>query len=94
MNHKDLNVWKESMKLVKEVYVALKRFPSDELFGLCSQMKRSSVSIPSNIAEGAGRNNDKENLRFCFIAQGSLRVRNTVAFICRFKLSQARSSSL
>ena len=72
MNHKDLNVWKESMKLVKEVYVTLKRFPSDELFGLCSQMKRSSVSIPSNIAEGAGRNNDKENLRFCYIAQGSL----------------------
>jgi len=71
MNHKDLNVWKESMKLVKEVYVVLKKFPTDELFGLCSQMKRSSVSIPSNIAEGAGRNNDKENLRFCYIAQGS-----------------------
>ena len=62
MNHKDLNVWKESMKLVKDVYVVLKKFLSDELFGLCSQMKRSSVSIPSNIAEGAGRNNDKENL--------------------------------
>ena len=46
MNHKDLNVWKESMKLVKEVYVVLKKFPTDELFGLCSQMKRSSVSIP------------------------------------------------
>ena len=72
MNHKDLNVWKESMKLVKDVYLSLKSYPSHEQFGLCSQMRRSAVSIPSNIAEGAGRDNDKENLRFCFIAQGSL----------------------
>ena len=72
MNHKDLAVWKESMKLVKEVYVLLKNFPDKEQFGICSQMRRSSVSIPSNIAEGAGRNSDKELLRFCLISQGSL----------------------
>lgn len=72
MNHKDLAVWKESMKLVKEVYLLLKDFPSYEQFGICSQMRRSAVSIPSNIAEGAGRSSDKELLRFCLIAQGSL----------------------
>ena len=72
MNHKELAVWKESMKLVKEVYLLLKVFPSYEQFGICSQMRRSAVSIPSNIAEGAGRSSDKELLRFCLIAQGSL----------------------
>ena len=60
MNHKDLAVWKESMKLVKEVYLLLKSYPSYEQFGICSQMRRAAVSIPSNIAEGAGRNSDKE----------------------------------
>ena len=72
MNHKDLAVWKESMKLVKEVYLLLKSYPSYEQFGICSQMRRTAVSIPSNIAEGAGRNSDKELLRFCLISQGSL----------------------
>ena len=72
MNHKDLAVWKESIKLVKEVYLLLKGFPSYEQFGICSQMRRAAVSIPSNIAEGAGRNNDKELVRLCYIAQGSL----------------------
>ena len=72
MNHKDLAVWKESIKLVKEVYLLLKDFPSYEQFGICSQMRRAAVSVPSNIAEGAGRNNDKELVRFCYIAQGSL----------------------
>lgn len=72
MNHKELNVWKESMKLVKDVYLSLKDFPSEEQYGLCSQMRRSAVSIPSNIAEGSGRDNNKENIRFCYIAQGSL----------------------
>ena len=72
MNHKDLAVWKESMKLVKEVYLLLKSYPSYEQFGICSQMRRAAVSIPSNIAEGAGRNSDKELLCFCLISQGSL----------------------
>ena len=72
MNHKDLAVWKESIKLVKEVYLLLKDFPSYEQFGICSQMRRAAVSIPSNIAEGAGRNSDKELLRFCYISHGSL----------------------
>lgn len=72
MNHKDLNVWKESMKLVKDVYQLLTAFPQHELYGLCSQMRRAAVSIPSNIAEGCGRNSDKELIHFCHISQGSL----------------------
>ena len=72
MNHKDLAIWKESIELVKEVYLLLKDFPSYEQFGICSQMRRAAVSVPSNIAEGAGRNSDKELVRFCYIAQGSL----------------------
>ena len=72
MNHKELNVWKESMILVRDVYRLLKQFPSEEQFGLCSQMRRSVVSIPSNIAEGCGRNSDKELIRFCYISSGSI----------------------
>jgi len=72
MNHKELNVWKESMKLVKDVYLLLSNFPQSEQYGLCSQMRRAAVSIPSNIAEGCGRNSDKELIHFCYISQGSL----------------------
>ena len=72
MNHKDLNVWKESMLLVKKVYLLISNFPQSEQFGLSSQMRRAAVSIPSNIAEGCGRNSDKELIHFCNISQGSL----------------------
>ncbi len=72
MNHKSLDVWKESMLWVKKVYLLLSDFPQSEQFGLCSQMRRSAVSIPSNIAEGCGRNSNKEAIRFCYISQGSL----------------------
>jgi len=72
MNHKDLSVWKESMVLVKQVYLLTETFPHEELFGLSSQMRRCAVSIPSNIAEGSGRNSSKEFIHFCYISQGSL----------------------
>lgn len=52
--HKDLKVWQDSMELVEMVYVFSKTLPRDELYGLTSQIRRSAVSIPSNIAEGAG----------------------------------------
>jgi four helix bundle protein len=71
-NFKELIVWKESMKLAKTVYVNLLELPKDEQFGLASQIKRSVISIPSNIAEGAGRSSDKEFLRFLSITTGSL----------------------
>jgi four helix bundle protein len=70
--HKDLNVWQESIKLVTLIYEKTKTFPKDEMFSLTSQIKRSSISIPSNISEGAARESNKEFLRFLFIAQGSI----------------------
>ena len=68
--HKDLNVWKKSMNLVILTYRLTGQFPKEELFGLSSQMRRAAVSIPSNIAEGHGRNSDKELIRFWFISLG------------------------
>ncbi len=71
-DHKDLDVWKQSMLLAEDVYALTKEFPSEERFGLSSQIKRAVVSIPSNIAEGAGRKGDKEFIQFLYIALGSL----------------------
>jgi four helix bundle protein len=70
--HKDLDVWKKSMALVLDVYKNTQNFPSHELYGLTSQIRRSAVSIPSNIAEGAARNSNKDFIRFCYISLGSL----------------------
>ena len=72
MNHKDLDVWKKSMDLVELIYQLTSTFPTDEKFGLISQMRRAAVSIPSNIAEGAARKGDKELVQFLMIALGSL----------------------
>lgn len=66
-----LNVWEKSHLLTLEVYKATRPFPKDELYGLTSQMRRASVSIPSNIAEGCGRGSDAELSRFCQISMGS-----------------------
>ena len=70
--HEDLDVWKLSMDLVVDIYSLTKKFPSDEKFGLISQLRRAAVSVPSNIAEGAARKSDKENLQFLYIALGSI----------------------
>lgn len=70
-NFKDLKVWQRSRSLVKEVYLVCRKLPKTEDFALSSQMKRSSVSIPSNIAEGYRRRNDKEFKHFLRIASGS-----------------------
>ena len=72
MTHKDLEVWKKSMDLVADVYKLMKQLPESEKYGLIFQIKRSSISIPSNIAEGAGRASTKEFIRFLDIATGSL----------------------
>lgn len=71
-SHSDLKVWQESMSLVEDVYKITQSFPKEELFGLTSQIRRCAVSIPSNIAEGAGRKGEKEWVRFLYIALGSL----------------------
>ena len=73
------------MKLVEMVYSFTKRLPDDEKFGLISQLKRASISIPSNIAEGSARKSDKELIQFCFISLGSIAEVET-QFILSHKL--------
>ena len=67
----DLKIWQKSIELTKLVYDAVLSLPSNEKYGLTSQIKRSVISISSNIAEGAGRNSDKEFKQFLSIANGS-----------------------
>lgn len=71
-SYKNLEVWKRSMQLVKQVYLLTKKYPKEELFALTSQTKRAVVSIPSNIAEGMGRNYKKDTIQFVYVAHGSL----------------------
>ncbi|MBK9161538.1 MAG: four helix bundle protein [Nitrosomonadales bacterium] len=70
--HEQLDAWKFAMQLVKAVYQLTADFPVEERYGLAQQMRRAAVSIPSNIAEGAGRNGAKEYLHFIGISRGSL----------------------
>lgn len=72
LNHKKLNVYKKSIELVSEIYRLTEKFPNDERFGLISQLRRSAVSIPSNIAEGASRKSENDRKRFYQIARSSL----------------------
>lgn len=71
-NHRKLLAWQQSIALVEQIYRVTKPFPKDETYGLTAQVRRSAVSIPSNIAEGAGRNSTKELVQFLGIASGSL----------------------
>ena len=68
---KKLQVWEKAHKLALEIYRISSSFPNEELFSLTSQLRRSAVSVPSNIAEGCGRGGSKELARFCAIAAGS-----------------------
>ena len=70
-NFKDLRIWQESIKLVKDIYLLTECFPKEEIYGLSSQMKRCAISIPSNIAEGFRRYHNKEYRQFLYIALGS-----------------------
>lgn len=70
-NFKELTIWKNSKEYCVEIYTITKLFPSEERFGLVSQINRSAVSIPSNITEGSSRNSQKEFSRFIQIALGS-----------------------
>ena len=81
--HKDLDVWKEAMSLVKEIYSLTTNFPKEETYGLASQMRRAAVSIPSNIAEGAARNSGKEFIQFLYVSLGSLAELETQLLLSR-----------
>ena len=82
-SYKELKVWQKSMDLVIEIYNVTKLFPKEEIYGLSSQMRRSAISIPSNIAEGYGRNSTKEYISFLHIARGSNCELQTQLLICK-----------
>jgi four helix bundle protein len=81
ITYKNLEVWKKARQLVKLIYDITELFPSDERFGLINQMQRCSVSIPSNIAEGCGRQHSKDSTHFLFIARGSLYELETQLYV-------------
>ena len=81
-SYQDLIVWQKSMQLVKEVYALVKQLPKEEQFALSDQMRRAAVSIPSNIAEGYGRNSTNDYIRFLNIARGSKYELETQIQIC------------
>ena len=82
-NYEDLDVWLQAMELVTMIYQQTKRFPKEELYGLTSQIRRAAVSIPSNIAEGQGRETTKDFVHFLVIARGSLNEVKTQLEIAR-----------
>lgn len=71
-SYKDLLIWQKGVALVKSVYLLCEQLPKEEVYGLQSQMKRAAISIPSNIAEGYGRNYTQNYVQFLRIARGSL----------------------
>jgi len=86
-DHKDLVVWQKAVSLVKSVYKMTALFPANEIYGLTSQLKRAAVSIPVNIAEGAGRGSVKEYAHFTSIAIGSASELETLIIVaCELEL--------
>lgn len=79
--HKDLDVWKLGIQIVKDIYAETAKFPQGEMYGLTSQLRRAAVSIPANIAEGAARNGKKEFIQFLYVALGSLSEIETLLII-------------
>lgn len=70
--HKNLDVWNKAMEFAEKIYCITINFPKEEQFGLISQIRRSAISVPTNIAEGSARNSDKEFVQFLYVALGSL----------------------
>jgi|SRR5690606_3396956 len=81
--HKDLDVWKKSVDFVTAIYKLSAVFPKEEQFGLTNQMRRAAVSIPSNIAEGAARQSNKEFIQFLYISLGSVMELDTQLMIAK-----------
>ena len=69
--YKDLKIWQKGIEIVSDIYILTKKFPKEELYGLTSQIRRSAISIPSNIAEGFRRYHNKEYRQFLYISLGS-----------------------
>ena len=82
-NFQDLRIWQKGIEVVRDTYILTKKFPKEELYALTSQMKRSAVSIPSNIAEGFRRYHNKEYKQFLYIALGSCAELETQIIIAK-----------
>jgi four helix bundle protein len=82
-DYKELQVWQKAVSLVTETYKRTRGFPSDEKFGLTSQIRRSVTSVPANIAEGWGRGSTKDYVQFLIIARGSLLELETHLIVSR-----------
>jgi four helix bundle protein len=80
-SHKDLKVWQAAMRLVEQIYDLAKRLPDSERYGLVSQMTRSAVSVPANIAEGHARGTRRDYAQFIAIARGSLMETETYVLL-------------
>jgi len=80
---KELKVWQKGIEIVKDIYEITKLFPKEEMYGLTSQMRRSAISIPSNIAEGFKRYHTKEYKQFLYIALGSIAELETQIVIAK-----------
>jgi four helix bundle protein len=81
-SYRDLRVWQKAMDLSEQSYLMTRKLPKDELFGMISQIRRASVSVPANIAEGYGRDNIGSYIQFLRIAQGSLKELETHFLVC------------
>ncbi|MCP4709763.1 MAG: four helix bundle protein [Planctomycetes bacterium] len=81
-SYRDLIVWQKSMSMVTDIYTVTRGFPKEEVYGLVSQIRRSAISIPSNIAEGYGRHGAKEYGRYLQISRGSLYELQTQLEVC------------
>ena len=81
--HKKLNAWKLSFEFVNEIYRVTSLFPAAEKFGIISQLRRAAISLPTNIAEGAGRKSQKEFINFLSIALGSISELDTLLLLSK-----------
>ncbi len=79
--HKDLDMWKDAINLVTEIYTPTSQFPDSERFGLTSQMRQAAISVPGNIAEGAARGTNKDYAHFLNMSPGSSSELETQIFI-------------
>ena len=91
--HHNLDVWKRSLELTKSLYQTTRNFPSEEKYGMTSQIRRAAVSVPANIAEGAARRSKKEFVRFLDISLGSASELDTLILLSRdLEMLEAKES--
>lgn len=82
-NYEKLEIWRDGIELVKNIYMVTLKFPGHEVYGLTSQIRRAAVSVPANIAEGHGRGTKKDFRQFLYIAKGSLQELCTLIHVAR-----------